>query len=95
MKDAAVVCLTLRRRVPRAVEAIHAEDEETGLEPWLLSLDGGRWRFEAMQDMFCFAQLLHQGTFSTEPRHIGDSLAVCEVPDVLRSLGYFPSQFEV
>ncbi|XP_034243055.1 cilia- and flagella-associated protein 251-like [Thrips palmi] len=48
-----------------------------------------------MQDMFCFAQLLHQGTFSTEPRLIGDRLAVCEVPDVLRALGYFPSQFEI
>ncbi|KAK3912151.1 Cilia- and flagella-associated protein 251 [Frankliniella fusca] len=67
------------------------------LEPWLLSVEGGRegWLVQAMRDMFCYAQMLHQGTLSTEPRLITDSLPVCELPDVMRALGFFPSQSQI
>ncbi|XP_052126330.1 cilia- and flagella-associated protein 251-like [Frankliniella occidentalis] len=68
--------------------------EQGALEPWLLSVEGGRegWLVQTMRDMFCYAQMLHQGTLSTEPRFITDMLPVCELPDVMRALGFFPSQ---
>lgn len=60
-------------------------------------MEGGRdgWLLGALRDLFCSAQLLHQGARSAEPHHITDRLPVCELPDVMRALGFFPSQFEV
>ena len=80
------------------MEVLHEEEAADALlEPWLLSVDGGRegWLFRELQNLFCLAQLLHQGKHSTEPRHISDRLPVCELPDLLRAIGFYPSQFDV
>ncbi|XP_017770784.1 PREDICTED: WD repeat-containing protein 66-like [Nicrophorus vespilloides] len=66
------------------------------LEPFYCLIEGGveGWFFKEMQDLFCYMQILHQGDMYHEQR-FGESLALCELPDLMRACGYYLSEFQV
>lgn len=68
-----------------------------GLEPYYLLLEGGQdgCLFYQMQQFFYLGKLLHQGDYPQTYRAVSDKLMICDLPDVLRGIGYFPSKFEV
>ncbi|CAG9095598.1 unnamed protein product [Plutella xylostella] len=67
------------------------------LEPYYCLVEGGRpgWLFQEIRDLFYYIQILCQGTFSPAPRAVRDRIPVDSLPDLMRALGYYPSEFEV
>ena len=67
------------------------------MKPYFHLLEGGQDGplFYQMQQFFYLAQLLHQGDYPSINRSVADKLLICDLPDVLRAIGYFPSEFEV
>ncbi|GBP63593.1 Cilia- and flagella-associated protein 251 [Eumeta japonica] len=70
---------------------------KTSLNPYYCLLEGGRtgWLFREMRDLFYYIQIICQGTFSTTMRRIGNYIPIASLPDLMRALGFFPSQYEV
>jgi len=68
-----------------------------GLKPYLSRIEGGHdgWLFKEMIHAFCYAQILHQGVKTKKVREIGNSVSLCEIPDLMRAAGVFNSQFVV
>lgn len=67
------------------------------LKPYYHLLEGGQdgCLFYQMQQFFYLGKLLHQGDNPSIHRSVSDKLLICDLPDVLRGIGYFPSEFEV
>ncbi|XP_062509735.1 cilia- and flagella-associated protein 251-like [Corticium candelabrum] len=68
-----------------------------GLVPFYSLLDGGQdgELFAEMEDYFYYAQLRHQGIDSMETRQVSDKVPLEEVPNIMRALGFFPSEQEI
>lgn len=69
----------------------------TGLMPFCRALPAGRdgWLFREMQDLFYYMQILKHSVDSPDEQMVADTLYLTEVPDYLRGLGLFLSEFEV
>lgn len=67
------------------------------LEPFYGLIDGGAhgWLFKEMQDLFYYMQILNQGEDSPEPRNITDKIALTELPNLMRAVGFYPTEYEV
>jgi len=67
------------------------------LSPFLALLEGGEGGevHNNIVDFFYYAQLRAQGEDSTAPREITNEVVLSEVPDMMRGLGFYPSQTEV
>lgn len=48
-----------------------------------------------MKHLFYYAQILHQGENVITPRLISDKVSTKEVPNLMRVVGYYPSNEEV
>lgn len=48
-----------------------------------------------MKDLFYYAQILHQGENVIAPRLISDKVSTKEIPNLMRVVGYYPSNEEV
>lgn len=68
-----------------------------GLMPFCRALPGGRdgWLFREMQDLFYYMQILKRGCIdSPDEQTVAQALHLADVPDYLRGLGLFLSEFE-
>ncbi|CAF4843702.1 unnamed protein product [Pieris macdunnoughi] len=67
------------------------------LDPYYCLVEDGRpgWLFHEIRDLFYYIQILCQGTFSPEIRRVKDYVPIDSLPDMMRALGYFPSEYEV
>jgi WD40 repeat protein/Ca2+-binding EF-hand superfamily protein len=71
--------------------------EEPQIRRFIDQLEGGEGGelHEELVDYFYYAQLKVQGVNSTEPRNITGRVPVEEIPNLMRALGYYPSEAEV
>ncbi|XP_049866716.1 cilia- and flagella-associated protein 251-like [Pectinophora gossypiella] len=69
----------------------------TELDPYYCLVENGRpgWLFQEIRDLFYYIQILCQGTFSPAMRRVKDYIPIESLPDLMRALGYFPSEYEV
>merc|ERR1711991_86864 len=51
--------------------------------------------YEDMKDYFYYAQILTQGENTTAERDVGDYVHVDRLPDIMRALGFYPTEFQV
>ncbi|OWR40975.1 putative WD repeat domain 66 [Danaus plexippus plexippus] len=67
------------------------------LDPYYCLMEGGRpgWLFQEIRDLFYYIQILCQGTFSPAMRRVKDFIPIDSLSDLMRALGYFPSEYEV
>ncbi|KAF5297677.1 hypothetical protein FQA39_LY12008 [Lamprigera yunnana] len=69
----------------------------TSLEPYHCLIEGGMtgWLFKEMEDSFYYMQILHQGEHSVLPRKVSDYIPVVELPDLMRAVGFYPTEYEI
>lgn len=67
------------------------------LEPFLSLLEGGPGGelHESLLDYFYYSQLRHGGEDTMEARHLSGHVPLEEIPALVRSVGYYPSEEEV
>ncbi|CAG5011460.1 unnamed protein product [Parnassius apollo] len=67
------------------------------LDPYYCLIENGRpgWLFHEIRDLFYYIQILCQGTFSPSMRRVKDYIPLDALPDLMRALGFFPSEYEV
>jgi WD40 repeat protein len=65
--------------------------------PFVSMLEGGEGgeAHEELIDYFYFAQLRTEGEETTKPRQITGTVPLVEIPNLMRALGYYPSEREV
>ena len=68
-----------------------------GIEPYVAQLDGGVGGdfYQEMIDHFYYAQLRAQGEDTTMPRKITGEVPVPQLGNLMRALGFYPSQREI
>lgn len=59
-------------------------------------LEGGRdgQFFKDMEELFYYANIRDQGEYSGEVRRVSHYITLSQVPDMLRVIGYYPSDYE-
>ncbi|XP_014240243.1 cilia- and flagella-associated protein 251-like [Cimex lectularius] len=68
----------------------------SGISPYLKLLGPNHTTMlNELRDYFHYAQLLHEGEYNLQPRSSSNTISLCEVPDVLRAVGCFPTIFEL
>ncbi|KAJ2952482.1 hypothetical protein O0L34_g6800 [Tuta absoluta] len=67
------------------------------LDPYYCLVENGRpgWLFQEVRDMFYYIQILCQGTFSPAMRRVKDFIPIDSLPDLMRALGFFLTEYEV
>ncbi|RVE54958.1 hypothetical protein evm_000325 [Chilo suppressalis] len=67
------------------------------LDPYYCLIENGRpgWLFQEIRDLFYYIQILCQGTFSPAMRRVKDFIPIDSLPDLMRVLGFFPTEYEV
>ncbi|XP_048519068.1 cilia- and flagella-associated protein 251 isoform X1 [Dendroctonus ponderosae] len=80
---------------PRAVELLSLIGG-TELEPFYCLLEGGKsgWLFQEVQDLFFYMQILQQENIDL-PRRVSDTIQLSEIPELVRTCGFYPSHFEL
>lgn len=65
--------------------------------PFINMLEGGNdgQMMEDIRNYFYYAQIRHQGENSMEKRTVSHTMPLTEVPNVMRALGFYPSENEV
>ena len=68
-----------------------------GIDPYLSLIDGGRKGpfFQELLDYFYYAQLRSQGLATTQPRKITGYITVDEGVNLMRALGFYPSEQQI
>lgn len=68
-----------------------------GCEPFFNLLDGGKSGnfYGNLVDYFYYAQLRTLGENITASRAISAHVPLCEIPNLMRALGYYPSEIEI
>ncbi|CAH1119104.1 unnamed protein product [Phaedon cochleariae] len=66
------------------------------LEPYYCLIEGGYngWLFREIKDLFYYMQILQQENIDL-PRRVSDSISITEIPDLFRTCGFYPSEFEL
>ncbi|KAI9143988.1 hypothetical protein BKA69DRAFT_899625 [Paraphysoderma sedebokerense] len=70
----------------------------SGMEPFLRMLNTGENfndEFREMEDLFYYAQLRSQGEDTMSKRTITQAVNITEIPSILRSYGYYPSEDDI
>eukprot|EP00753_Platysulcus_tardus_P018249 PLAT6795.1.p2 GENE.PLAT6795.1~~PLAT6795.1.p2 ORF type:complete len:975 (+),score=426.58 PLAT6795.1:45-2927(+) len=83
--------------VETAAVARAVSDAGFGVDPFLELLEGGRGGsfYEEIVDYFYYAQVKSQGEDSTARRRVEGLVPLEEIPNLMRALGYYPSEMEV
>eukprot|EP00698_Gefionella_okellyi_P011922 TRINITY_DN3180_c0_g1_i1.p1 TRINITY_DN3180_c0_g1~~TRINITY_DN3180_c0_g1_i1.p1 ORF type:complete len:925 (+),score=187.18 TRINITY_DN3180_c0_g1_i1:141-2915(+) len=89
-------CVSMWRLHPEALEQASLAGGE-GVEPFIKLIEGEREGnfFREIEEYFYYAQLKSQGEASMVEYTIKRSVDIQQVPDILRALGYFPTEREV
>ncbi|XP_017757686.1 PREDICTED: WD repeat-containing protein 66-like [Eufriesea mexicana] len=89
-------CILIWKIKSRSVEVL-AHLGGRGIAPYYCLLEGGRngWLINEMKDMFYYAQILHQGENMTGPRVLSETVSTKEIPNLMRAVGYYPSNEEI
>lgn len=68
-----------------------------GIYPYFCLIEGGKkgWLANEMQDLFYYSQILHQGENITDTRIVSDKVSTKQLPNLMRSMGYYPTNEEV
>ena len=68
-----------------------------GIDPYFCVINGGKkgWLANEMQDLFYYSQILHQGENITETRIVSDTVSTKQLPNLMRSIGFYPTNDEV
>jgi len=68
-----------------------------GVEPFIPLLEGGRNGsfYEEMVDFFYYSQIRAQGENATDSRTTENGVPLEEIPNLMRALGYYPSEKEI
>ncbi len=68
-----------------------------GVDPYVALLDGGAEgdAYKEIQDLFIFSQIRSQGEDTMSPRICGDRMPLSEVPNFMRAIGFYPTEYEV
>ncbi|XP_030759160.1 cilia- and flagella-associated protein 251-like isoform X2 [Sitophilus oryzae] len=79
---------------PKSIEMLHLLGG-TELEPYYCLLEGGKsgWLFQEMQDLFFYMQILQHENIDL-PRRVSDCINLNEIPDLVKTCGFYPSEFE-
>lgn len=79
-----------------AVERL-VEQGGQGMVPFHAMLEGGKDGplYQEISDYFVYAQLRAQGEDAMEARAVGPTMPLSELANVLRALGYYPTEQEV
>lgn len=66
------------------------------LEPYYCLIEGGKngWLFQEIKDLFYYMQILEQDNVEL-PRSVTDTIKVTDLPQLVRTCGFFPTEFEV
>ncbi|KAG5886311.1 hypothetical protein JTB14_003464 [Gonioctena quinquepunctata] len=66
------------------------------LEPFYCLIEGGYsgWLFQEIKDLFYYMQILQQENIDL-PRRVSDTISISEIPDLFRTIGFYPSEFEL
>lgn len=67
------------------------------LLPFHCLIEGGGkgWLIKEMKDLFYYAQILHQGEYTTDARIASDTVVIEQIPNLMRAIGYYPNNKEV
>ncbi|XP_048508015.1 cilia- and flagella-associated protein 251-like isoform X1 [Athalia rosae] len=89
-------CVLMWKIYPRAVDVM-AKLGGQSLSPFYCMIDGGQegWLLNEMQDLFYYAQILHQGEKTTASRIVTDKVPIAQLPNLMRAVGYYPDSNEV
>ncbi|KAL2741004.1 cilia- and flagella-associated protein 251-like isoform X1 [Vespula squamosa] len=89
-------CVLMWKMKFRSIEIMKRLGGE-GLSPFYSLIKGGKngWLFNEMQDLFYYAQILEQGENTIETRKISDMASIKQIPNLMRAVGYFPSNKEL
>ncbi|KOX75404.1 WD repeat-containing protein 66 [Melipona quadrifasciata] len=90
------LCVLMWKIKRRSVDVL-AHFGGEGLAPYYCLIDGGEkgWLINEIKDLFYYAQILHQGENVIAPRVISDTVSTKEVPNLMRAVGYYPSNEEI
>ena len=68
-----------------------------GITPYMCLIDGGKngWLVNEMKDLFYYTQILHQGENVTDARIVSDLISTKQLPNLMRSIGFYPTNEEV
>ncbi|CAH1957592.1 unnamed protein product [Acanthoscelides obtectus] len=79
----------------RSVEIFYALGG-TELEPFYCLIEGGKngWLFQEIKDLFYYMQILQQENIDL-PRKVSDTISVTQIPDLVRTCGFYPSEYEL
>ncbi|XP_023309984.1 cilia- and flagella-associated protein 251-like [Anoplophora glabripennis] len=66
------------------------------LEPFYCLIEGGKngWLFQEIKDLFYYMQILQHESMDY-PRKVSDSINVSELPELVRTCGFYPTEFEL
>jgi len=89
-------CVNVWSAHPASLEKMRRLGGE-GVEPFNAMIDGGKQGefYQEMIDYFYYAQIKAQGEDTTAPRKITGLVPMEQVPDLLRALGVYPSQWDI
>lgn len=80
----------------RALDKLE-KDGGGGVRPYLSLLEGGASGefYNEIVDYFYYCQLRAQGEDATSPRDVKGTIPIVEIPQLMRALGYYPSEEEI
>eukprot|EP00658_Telonema_sp_P-2_P024663 TRINITY_DN19918_c0_g1_i1.p1 TRINITY_DN19918_c0_g1~~TRINITY_DN19918_c0_g1_i1.p1 ORF type:complete len:380 (+),score=120.31 TRINITY_DN19918_c0_g1_i1:150-1289(+) len=89
-------CVNVWSAHPASLEKMRRLGGE-GIEPFNAMMEGGKDGefYQEMIDYFYYAQIKAQGEDTTAPRKITGLVPMEQVPDLLRALGVYPSQWDI
>ena len=89
-------CVNVWSAHPASLEKMRRLGGE-GVEPFNAMIEGGKDGefYQEIIDYFYYAQIKAQGEDTTAPRKITGFVPMEQVPDLLRALGVYPSQWDI
>jgi hypothetical protein len=68
-----------------------------GIEPFINLIEGGRegQNFADMKDFFYYSMIRSKDENTTKTRKLDGTVPLSELPNLMRAMGYYPTEMEV